>query len=72
MTSRTPNGTIVFDLSPHAQSTIIWAFVAFGAALRIIVWADNRPFWLDEAWLALNVRERGFLDLLRPLAKPSE
>ncbi|MFG1672976.1 hypothetical protein [Micromonospora sp. NPDC049282] len=42
--------------------------VALGAALRIRQWAYARSFWSDELYLGHNVRERGYLDLLQPLA----
>ncbi|GAA3744623.1 hypothetical protein GCM10022379_12380 [Micromonospora maritima] len=42
--------------------------VAFGAGLRIRQWGFARSFWSDELYVAHNVRERGYLDLLQPLA----
>ncbi|WP_172967845.1 glycosyltransferase family 39 protein [Micromonospora sp. WMMA2032] len=42
--------------------------VAFGAGLRIRQWSFARSFWSDELYVAHNVRERGYLDLLQPLA----
>ncbi|MEE3919909.1 glycosyltransferase family 39 protein [Micromonospora sp. BRA006-A] len=36
--------------------------------LRIRQWAYARSFWSDELYVAHNIRERGYLDLLRPLA----
>lgn len=35
-----------------------------GIVLRIAVYLDNRPFWTDEAQLALNIRSRTMLQLL--------
>lgn len=48
-------------------SVLGWSFVAAGVAVRAARFADNRALWYDEAMLALNVVERGFSDLLRPL-----
>jgi hypothetical protein len=48
-------------------SVLGWSFVAVGIALRLVRFADNRALWHDEAMLALNLIERGFLDVLRPL-----
>jgi hypothetical protein len=48
-------------------SVLGWSFVAVGIALRLVRYADNRALWLDEAMLALNLIDRGFLELLRPL-----
>ncbi|GAB3072760.1 glycosyltransferase family 39 protein [Micromonospora schwarzwaldensis] len=42
--------------------------VALGAGLRLRQWAYARSFWSDELYVAHNLRERGYLDLLRPLA----
>lgn len=36
----------------------MWGVLGVGAALRVIRYADNRSFWLDEALLGLNVIER--------------
>ena len=41
--------------------------LAIGVLLRLRLYADRRSLWLDEIWIALNVVERGFLGLLRPL-----
>jgi len=35
-----------------------------GILLRLAVYIHNRPFWTDEAQLALNIRTRSMLDLL--------
>ena len=43
------------------------ALCAIGAALRIVAYAQHRSLWYDEAALALNVVNRGFLGLLAPL-----
>jgi hypothetical protein len=40
---------------------------AVGAILRILVYAEQRSLWFDEAALALNIVGRGFAGLLRPL-----
>jgi hypothetical protein len=48
-------------------SVLGWSVVAAGVVARAARFADNRALWYDEAMLALNVIERGFLDLLRPL-----
>lgn len=41
--------------------------VVLGALLRIAVFAEQRPLWLDEAMVALNVGRRSYLGLLEPL-----
>lgn len=42
--------------------------VALGAGLRVRQWAFGRSFWSDELYVVHNLRERGYLDLLKPLA----
>lgn len=44
-----------------------WALVISGAALRVYQWLNNRSLRLDESYLAVNILERGFGDLHRPL-----
>jgi hypothetical protein len=44
-----------------------WAFVAIGVLLRVIRYAMQFPLWGDEAFLAVNLLDRGYRDLLRPL-----
>jgi hypothetical protein len=41
--------------------------LAIGVLLRLRLYADRRSLWLDEIWVALNIVERSFLGLLRPL-----
>jgi hypothetical protein len=43
------------------------AVIAIGAGFRILEFLANRPFWTDEANLALNVGARSFTQLLHPL-----
>ena len=43
------------------------ALCVIGAVLRIVAYAQHRSLWYDEAALALNVVNRGFLGLLAPL-----
>lgn len=42
--------------------------LAVGIALRLNEYLINRSLWLDEAFLALNIIERSFADLLLPLS----
>ena len=38
-----------------------------GTALKVYQWYVPRPLWLDEEMVLLNVRDRGFSELLQPL-----
>ena len=44
-----------------------WGFVGLGISLRIAAYGLNFPLWWDEAFVAVNLLRRGYLDLLRPL-----
>ncbi len=57
------------DLQAQARrlDRAVWGFVAFGVALRLARYAMDYPLWWDEAFVAVNLLRRGFLDLLRPL-----
>ena len=41
--------------------------ILVGIALRVIEFARDRPLWLDEAMLSLNIASRSFAQLARPL-----
>jgi len=44
-----------------------YCIIAFGIIIRIIVYLQNRDLFIDEANLARNIYERGYMELLRPL-----
>jgi hypothetical protein len=45
----------------------LYVFLTLGVALRLLRFGLNFPLWNDEAYLALNVLERDFAGLTRPL-----
>ena len=54
------------------KSSIVYTAIAIlsivvGAVLRGIELVRDRPLWLDEAMLGLNIASRSFVDLARPL-----
>lgn len=46
---------------------LVTAICLMGLVLRVYFFGINRSLWLDEAMLALNIVNRSFLDLLKPL-----
>lgn len=59
------------DTSPlsrfHKTGRLDAALVVIGASLRVIQYAYNRPFWLDEVSLGGNIVGKGIFDFRRPL-----
>src|SRR5690349_4267743 len=55
------------DSVSRLPATIAIAAITGGVALRVIEFARNRPLWLDEAMLALNIAARPLAQLARPL-----
>jgi predicted membrane-bound mannosyltransferase len=41
--------------------------VLFGGIVRLIQYLSNRSLWSDEAMVALNIVDRTYLELLKPL-----
>jgi Dolichyl-phosphate-mannose-protein mannosyltransferase len=65
-----PARTPVDRQYPRADSLLertAWAFVMLGVLLRLTRYAIHYPLWWDEAFLAVNLLKRDYLDLLRPL-----
>ena len=44
-----------------------WTIIAYGVLLRLTQYLFNRSLWLDESMLALNIVNRKFAQLLKPL-----
>lgn len=53
--------------SPILGKTLLIVVFAMGALLRIVHYVTAGSLWHDEACLALNILQRNFLQLLRPL-----
>lgn len=43
------------------------SLIGIGVGIRVYHWAQGRSLWLDEAYLAVNILERNFGELHRPL-----
>ena len=50
-----------------SSTTFLWILICWGAMLRLTQYLSNRSLWLDESSLALNIVNRSFSQLLKPL-----
>jgi 4-amino-4-deoxy-L-arabinose transferase-like glycosyltransferase len=57
-----------FGCSERKLERVLWAFVALGITLRLLVYLLQMPVWTDEAKLATSLLDRGYAGLLEPLA----
>jgi Dolichyl-phosphate-mannose-protein mannosyltransferase len=55
------------EAGPDWLVAALWGFVGLGLLLRIVRFLVCYPIWHDEAFVAVNFLDRGYLDLLRPL-----
>ncbi|MCC6981553.1 MAG: glycosyltransferase family 39 protein [Candidatus Melainabacteria bacterium] len=51
-------------LSRPSPQTLAFLLTLIGIGLRIAIYLENRPFWTDEAQLALNLTDRTFAGLI--------
>lgn len=51
----------------YSFSRFEWTIIACGALLRLTQYLFNRSLWFDESMLALNILNRTFAQLLKPL-----
>jgi len=49
------------------RKTLIYLLIVLGIILRVVQCLYNRSLWLDESFIGLNVMNRSFLELLKPL-----
>src|SRR5688500_19209739 len=54
-------------ISARVSGVLAALAIVAGAALRVWEYTRNRPLWLDEAMLGLNIASRSLGQLLRPL-----
>jgi hypothetical protein len=54
-------------LSSRRMSQLVWCLMLLGLAARVIRYLLCFPLWQDEAYLAANLLDRGYLGLLEPL-----
>ena len=55
-------------LSEQKIDRLLWSLVGLGIFLRLGVYALRLPIWTDEAKLAASLLDRGYAELLEPLA----
>lgn len=48
-------------------NVLSWVAIVLAIALRIVQYLYNRSLWADESVLALNIRDRSYLELLQQL-----
>ncbi len=65
--SRQPDAEAIRAVDPPWTGRAVWAFVGLGVLIRLVRYLVNYPIWHDEAFLAVNFWDRGYIDLLRPL-----
>jgi hypothetical protein len=63
---------ILFEHEPSGNTNAwiaraTWGFLALGLFVRLVRFLVVYPIWPDEAFVAANFLNRGYLDLLRPL-----
>ena len=63
----TPRGIRSALVESRGAALVSLVLLAIGLVLRLHLYADRRSLWLDEIWVALNIVERDFLGLARPL-----
>ena len=51
----------------RSAALVSLVLLVVGVALRLRLYLDARPLWLDEIWAALNIQGRSFAGLARPL-----
>ena len=51
----------------YASDKLPTIIICFGIILRSVQYLINRSLWMDESFLALNIIDRSFLELLEPL-----
>jgi len=62
-----PAGPSVANNVRHIPTLIAAIAIVAGVALRVVEFVRDRPLWLDEAMLALNIAGRSLGQLARPL-----
>ena len=51
----------------YNSNKLPWIIISIGIVLRLVQYIANHSLWLDESYLALNIVNKSFLELLKPL-----
>jgi len=57
----------IFENQSRTNRLIIAVIIGVGGLTAILQFLSNRDMLMDESWLALNILDRNFIELLRPL-----
>jgi 4-amino-4-deoxy-L-arabinose transferase-like glycosyltransferase len=64
---RIPQGLAWVQARVLSWDALPWLVIAAGAALRLARWLDNRSLWLDESFLALNLIDKSWTEIVGQL-----
>ena len=51
----------------YNSNRLPWIIILIGVALRLGLYLANNSLWLDESFIALNIVNKSFPELLKPL-----
>ncbi|MCI0553542.1 MAG: hypothetical protein L0287_21560, partial [Anaerolineae bacterium] len=66
-TSTSPTARASFNVFSSWENVLAGLILLAGFLLRLRQYLTGRSLWLDEAMLALNIVNRDFIDLFKPL-----
>lgn len=61
------NSLIQKSLTLASSQSLSWVIISFGVLVRLVQYLSNRSLWNDEAALALNIVNKSYLELFKPL-----
>ncbi|HEY9598539.1 MAG TPA: glycosyltransferase family 39 protein, partial [Cyanophyceae cyanobacterium] len=61
------NSFIQQSLPLSSSRRLSWVIISFGILVRLVQYLSNRSLWNDEAALALNIVNKSYLELFKPL-----
>ncbi|MEO1762837.1 MAG: glycosyltransferase family 39 protein, partial [Cyanobacteria bacterium J06629_18] len=61
------NKLVSKTVSLFSLNRLIWLFICIGIFLRFNQYLLNHSLWIDESFVALNILDRSYLELFKPL-----